>query len=103
MKDKNLAFSAMLLSVAFFALIGFMTYYPMLQARQLDSHLTAIVYGYLSRFGSLRHPLKSRGLLLMCILGAVLLYNPRKKEVGRWRADCFILVWGVFCFWSPEL
>ncbi len=82
MKDKNLAFSAMLLSVAFFALIGFMTYYPMLQALQWDSHLTEIVYGYLSRFGSLRHPFKSRGLLLMCILGAVLLYNPRKKE-GR--------------------
>ncbi|MDB4291764.1 type IV secretory system conjugative DNA transfer family protein [Maribacter sp.] len=80
MKDKNLAFSAMLLSVAFFAVIGFTTYYPFLHGQKWNSELSAIVYRFLIRFEPLQHPLKSRGLLLMCILGAVLLYNPRKKE-----------------------
>ncbi len=80
MKDKNLAFSAMLLSVTAFALIGFLAYYPILQHQQWDSQLSDIGYHFLSRFEELQRPLPSRGLLLLCILGAVMLYNPRKKE-----------------------
>ncbi|MBO6533976.1 MAG: hypothetical protein JJ967_13085, partial [Muricauda sp.] len=80
MKDKNLAFSAMLLSVLVFTVIGFTGYYPILQDRQLDSNLSEIVYRFLMRFGPLQSPLKSRGLLVMCIFGAVLLYNPKKQE-----------------------
>lgn len=80
MNDKNLAFSAMLLSVTAFALIGFLAYYPILQHQQWDSKLFDIGYRFLSRFEGLQKPLLSRGLLLLCILGAVMLYNPRKKE-----------------------
>ncbi|ASV32356.1 MULTISPECIES: type IV secretory system conjugative DNA transfer family protein [Flavobacteriaceae] len=80
MNDKNLAFSAMLLSVAVFTLIGFMAYYPILQYQQWDSKLSEIGYHFLLRFEALQRPLHSRGLLLMCILGAVMLYNPRKRE-----------------------
>lgn len=80
MNDKNLAFSAMLLSVTAFALIGFMAYYPILQHQQWDSDLSDIGYRFLSRFEGLQRPLLSRGLLLLCILGAVMLYNPRKRE-----------------------
>ena len=80
MNDKNLAFSAMLLSVAVFAIIGFMAYYPMLRSHQWDSGLFNLGYRFLSRFEGLQKPLPGRGLLLMCILGAVMLYNPRKRE-----------------------
>lgn len=80
MNDKNLAFSAMLLSVTVFAIIGFMAYYPILQNGQWDSKLFDVGYQFLLRFEALQKPLSSRGLLLMCILGAVMLYNPRKKE-----------------------
>jgi hypothetical protein len=82
MNDKNLAFSAMLLSVSVFAIIGFMAYYPILQYQQWDSGLSDLGYNFLLRFEALQRPLSSRGLLLMCILGAVMLYNPRKRE-GR--------------------
>jgi len=80
MKDKNLAFSAMLLSVAFFAVIGFMAYYPILQYQGMDSSVFDIVHNYLLRFDALQRPLHGRGMLLMCILGAVMLYDPRKNE-----------------------
>ncbi len=95
MKDKNLAFSAMLLSVAFFAVIGFTAYYPLLHVLQWDSSLSDIVHRLLIRFEPLQHPLKSRGLLLMCILGAVMLYNPRKKE-GKSLSDG-LLYFGLGC------
>ena len=80
MKDKNLAFSAMLLSVGVFVVIGFMAYYPILQYWGLDSGISDFGYNFLLRFEALQRPLPGRGLLLMCILGAVMLYNPRKKE-----------------------
>lgn len=99
MKDKNLAFSAMLLSVVFFSVIGFMAYYPILQYSQWDSKLFEIVHQFLLRFEALQHPYKSRGLLVMCILGSVLLYNPRKKE-GR-SLSGGLLYFGLGCtlFW----
>ncbi|HDZ13702.1 hypothetical protein LCGC14_1569050, partial [marine sediment metagenome] len=80
MKDKNLAFSAMLISVTFFVVIGFMAYYPILQYMGVDSRVFDIVHNYLLRFDALQRPLQGRGMLLMCILGAVMLYSPRKKE-----------------------
>lgn len=82
MNDKNLAFSAMLLSVTIFGIIGFMAYYPILQYENWDSRLTGNVYDFLLRFEALQRPLPVRGMLLLCILGSVMLYNPRKKE-GR--------------------
>lgn len=95
MQDKNLAFSAMLLSVCIFAIIGFTTYYPILQYGQWDSKISDIIYRFLLRFDPLQKPLTSRGMLLMCIVGAVLLYNPRKKE-GRTFATGF-LYFGLGC------
>ncbi len=82
MNDKNLAFSAMLLSVTLFGVIGFTAYYPILHYQGWDSTLSEIVHNFLMRFDALQKPLPSRGMLLMCILGAVMLYNPRKEE-GR--------------------
>ncbi|WP_051315550.1 type IV secretory system conjugative DNA transfer family protein [Arenibacter certesii] len=80
MNDKNLAFSAMLLSATLFATIGFMTYYPIVQYLEWDSQLSVIIHDFLNRFKALREPLPSRVILVMVILGAVMLYNPRKKE-----------------------
>jgi len=80
MNDKNFAFSAMLLSVAVFAILGFMAYYPILRYYEWDSKLWVGSYHFLSRFEGLQKPLISRGLLLMCIMGSVMIYNPRKRE-----------------------
>ncbi len=95
MQDKNLAFSAMLLSVCIFAIIGYTTYYPILHYGQWDSKISEITYRFLIRFRPLHNPLISRGMLIMCIVGAVLLYNPRKKE-GRTYATGF-LYFGLGC------
>ena len=80
MNDKNLAFSAMLLSVTFFAIIGFISYYPIVQYLECDSQLSQIIHDFLIRFKPLQEPLPGRTMLLMFILGSVMLYNPRKKE-----------------------
>ncbi len=82
MNDKNLAFSAMLLSVTVFGILGFVSYYPILQYEKWDSRLSGAVYDFLMRFEALQRPMPGRGMLLLSILGAVMLYNPRKKE-GR--------------------
>ncbi|PIB31463.1 type IV secretory system conjugative DNA transfer family protein [Maribacter sp. 4G9] len=80
MQDKNLAFSAMLLSVVFFALIGFTTYYPILEHLAWNGKHSEIGYCFLLRFEALQNPMASRGILLMCVVGAVMLYHPLKKE-----------------------
>ena len=95
MQDKNLAFSAMLLSVVFFALIGFTAYYPLLEYLAWNNELSEIGYHFLLRFEALQKPLPSRGILLMCVVGSVMLYHPLKKE-GK------TLVTGVIVFW-PRL
>ncbi len=80
MNIQNLAFSAMLLSVGFFAVLGYIPYYPLLQYLEWDSPLSELVHEFLGRFNTLQKPFLSRALLLLIVLGSVLLYNPRKKE-----------------------
>ncbi|SHJ64879.1 Type IV secretory system Conjugative DNA transfer [Arenibacter nanhaiticus] len=80
MNNQNLAFSAMLLSVSFFVILGIIPYYPLLQYLELDSPLFGMVHDFLGRFKTLQKPFLSRSLLLLIVLGSVMLYNPRKKE-----------------------
>ena len=84
MQDKNLAFSAMLLSVVFFALIGYTAYYPILEYLAWNNNLSETGYHFLLRFEALQKPLPSRGILLMCVVGSVMLYHPLKKEGKTW-------------------
>lgn len=80
MNNQNLAYSAMLLSVVLFVLLGFIPYYPLLPYLEWDSPISALIYEFIGRFKTLQKPFLSRSFLLLIILASVMLYNPRKKE-----------------------
>ncbi len=93
MDDRKMAFSAMLISTALFLLIGFLDYYALLVYYQWDGAVSGIIHRFVSRFELLGRPFYGKMLLLMITVGAVMLYNPKKKEGASFAKG--LLVFGL--------
>ncbi|SNZ01429.1 type IV secretory system conjugative DNA transfer family protein [Flagellimonas pacifica] len=80
MHHQKMVFPAMLLSVACFAAIGFLDFYPLFRYYRWDGTLLELVHGFLLKFAPLKEPFKNKLYLLLVVVGAVMLYNPIKIE-----------------------
>lgn len=90
-----MAYSAMLISVFLFLLIGYLDYYPVLVYHQWDSPITKILYDFLLKFEPLHQKYNSKLLLLMAIVASVMLYNPKKVEGKSYSKGALYLLLGI--------
>jgi|GEM_PF-818411 len=78
MHNQKMAYSAMVLSVAFFLAIGFLDYYPLLKYYYSDSKIMSLIQGFFTRFDTLNKPFQNKLFLLLVVAGSVMLYYPKK-------------------------
>ena len=95
MDDKKMAFSAMLVSTVLFIAIGYIDYYALIVFYQLDGSISRMLYGFLIKFEPLRKPYMNKVVLLMVILSAVMLYNPKKVEGKTYIGGLAYLLLGI--------
>jgi len=80
MQERRMAFPAILFSLVCFLAIGFMDFYPLIGHYHYGSEPTRIVHGFLSKFQPLTLPYRNKLFLIVVIVGAVMVYYPKKKE-----------------------
>lgn len=97
MDDRRMAFSAMLISAALFVVIGFLDYYALLVYNQWDTSIFQGSYQFLAKFDILQKPYSSKFVLIVFISGAVMVYNPKKKEGKTLPKGLFYLAFGCLC------
>ena len=95
MNDKKMAYSAMLISIFLFLAIGFMDYYPLVIYHHWDNSITKILYEFLTKFEPLRYRYHNKLILLMAIVAAVMLYNPKKEEGKTYTKGALYLAFGI--------
>jgi hypothetical protein len=96
MQDRKMAFSVMLISVVLFTVIGYVDYYALLVYHTLDGPIMETGYRFLVKFGALNQKYLNKLLLLMTIMSAVMLYNPKKEEGKTFVKGILYLVLGCF-------
>ena len=95
MNDSKMAYSVMLISTFLFLAIGFMDYYPLVIYHQWENPSTKFLYEFLIKFEPLRTKYQNKLLLLMAIVAAVMLYNPKKVSGKSYVKGLLYLVLGV--------
>lgn len=98
MQDKRLAHSAMFISVALFAVIGYVDHYALLAYHGIDGPILRWVYGFFMKFGPLHQKYLGKLLLLMAIVAAVMLYDPKKVAGKTYTKGVLFLFLGCIFF-----
>ena len=102
MQDKRLAHSAMFLSVALFAAIGYIDHYALLAYHGIDGPILRWIYGFFMKFGPLHQKYLGKLLLLMAIVAAVMLYHPKKIAGKTYTKGVSYLSLGIIFFGAGD-
>jgi len=95
MNDRKMAYSAMLISTFLFLAIGFIDYYPLIIYHHWDTMFTKFLYEFLIKFEPLRAKYQNKLILLMVIIAAVMLYNPKKVGGKTYTKGIVFLALGI--------
>ncbi|UBZ13205.1 TraM recognition domain-containing protein [Flagellimonas marinaquae] len=102
MQDKRLAHSAMFISVALFAVIGYIDHYTLLAYHGIDGPILRWIYGFFMKFGPLHQKYLGKLLLLMAIVAAVMLYHPKKIAGKTYTKGVSYLSLGIIFFGAGD-
>ena len=93
----------MFLSVALFAVIGYIDHYALLAYHGIDGPILRWIYGFFMKFGPLHQKYLGKLLLLMAIVAAVMLYHPKKIAGKTYTKGVSYLTLGIIFFGAGDV